>query len=283
MSTPLNFGVPPALEERRVASIGRLSGALFGGLTVAALLITMFIAEGAIGRPTSTSAVILAFVPIYGGIAALAGAVLGYLVGGIAELILRRRHVRRTLSISLIMVPAALGMIGAAVFATKNVVRYEEINQPRVVLSDGRIAKTPVDRDALVNLPGEVVFPWGEHVQTRWNDVIVFIYASDGAVRIEGVPDAPNIVTSLEDYDYIREAIGTAVELESGEEYLVVLAELRATGNRAVLLVYDSSGVLIYQELLERLGHATDLRVMDLGKDREGFVVLMNDAHLYTF
>jgi hypothetical protein len=174
-------------------------------------------------------------------------------------------------------------MIGAAVFATKNVVRYEEINQPRVVLSDGRIAKTPVDRDALVNLPGEVVFPWGEHVQTRWNDVIVFIYASDGAVRIEGVPDAPNIVTSLEDYDYIREAIGTAVELESGEEYLVVLAELRATGNRAVLLVYDSSGVLIYQELLERLGHATDLRVMDLGKDREGFVVLMNDAHLYTF
>ena len=57
----------------------------------------------------------------------------------------------------------------------------------------------------------------------------------------------------IRSFDYIRQILGVAVRFEAAQqESLVLLARLRPTGRRELLLIFGAAGALMHQEIIER-------------------------------
>lgn len=251
------------------------------GLGVACFLLTAYYAENAIGSPSSTSCLILIFVPIYGMVGVIGGGILGLILG----FILRFFRIS-TISLSKLIPLGLVLTIGLALIAGlagfMMVKNYVEFNEPRVIYSDGSTTKRVVNSKSVA--PDNVIIPFERRKKgalVLWNDAKINLSFPSDEIRAIDTNDNIIIQTSLSKFDYIRELQAREVKLSLSEKnYLAVLADLRATSFHTMLLIYSPSGSLVYQEMFDTRGQ--DL-IMGIDKLDSGIEVLIVGSKDGTF
>ena len=65
--------------------------------------------------------------------------------------------------------------------------------------------------------------------------------------------ERPTTAINISRFDYAREIYGVTATLSpTGQEWLALLVQLRATGGRDLLFIFNPEGVLVHEELLQR-------------------------------
>jgi hypothetical protein len=231
-------------------SITPLTGALIAGLCVAVPLVAAGIAEIKFGRPSSTAGLIFPFAIIWGTLAAAVGAGIGRAV---ADRVRTSRWAGpvhwRTVSVVLVIVLTTLTTL-----AVRSVFRLERLNAPRVITSTGTVVRSPgrpVGEGWAAS--GALLWKLGSSANPiEWNGRRVVIEVTDDALQLRAGNQAlPSV--DLAGLSYVREVYGLTVRLGNGaSESLVLLARLRATSGRDLLVILDPQGTVAHLELLER-------------------------------
>jgi hypothetical protein len=165
--------------------------------------------------------------------------------------------------------------------AVRSVLSYGSVNAPGGIESIGVVVRTegashlePVSPAALIwaSLPETA-----ERVQEfRWNARAVRVIVEGGELVVRA-GDVASTPVDLSHLDYIREVYGVTATLGGdNSESLALLARLRATGRRELLLIFDAQGTLSYRELLERRTNLLDSPVMwraGRKSERQEFIV----------
>ena len=244
---------PQDLAGQVLRSITSLTGALAGGLGVAVPALAATLYEMKFGRPSSTSGLAIPFAVISGVLAAGLGAAVGE---GIHQMVARTRWAgpmeRRGAAILLMLV-----VIAPSVLAIHTVRRIEAENAPRVIRStgevsgtEGRSELTPVRWATLLWVSSS--HPDHPPAEPRWNGRRVDVRVVDDRL-ILSADELSITAIDISRFDYAREAYGVTGALSGdGEEWLALLVQLRATGRRELLLIFNPEGVLVHEELLER-------------------------------
>ncbi|MFA6055432.1 MAG: hypothetical protein WC769_08665 [Thermodesulfovibrionales bacterium] len=261
------------------------------------------IAEAAIGRPSSTFAIGYIQVPI----AALAVGAVGFAIGAfVAQQIGRYRpqwehfiNIKSPLVVSLFLIILSVGVYLSANAGYTNVKYFEELSKPHVI-SDNRILSKvsslpfnfPSFQDSVKtwdlskesdNLVRSLIV-WmggadGMIPTISWNNRQVTVVSEKDIIIIRD--NARNIAqTDLRKYNYTRELWAIPVRLHLQEpEYLAVFVNLRSTSNRAMVLVYNHGGSIVYHEILERKGCEPTIRkVTDLKSHQESIEVKTHET-----
>ena len=156
----------------------------------------------------------------------------------------------RTVSIVLIAVLTTLTTV-----AVHSVFRIERLNTPRVIASTGAIVRSagaPAGPGWAAS--GALMWKSGSSPAQpiEWNGRRVLIEATDDALQVRAGDQALPPV-DLAGLSYVREVYGVTVRLGNGaSESLVLLARLRATGRRELLVIFDPQGTVAHLELLGR-------------------------------
>jgi MFS family permease len=230
-----------------------LSGALAGGLGVAVPILAATYYEMKFGRPSSTAGLAIPFAIIGG----LLGAGLGAAVGeGIHQMVARTRWAgpmdRRVTVILLMLVVTVPSVL--AVHAAR---RMEAENAPRVIRSTGEVSRAE-GRSELAPVRSAtflwVSFPHPDHPtgELQWNGRRVDVRVVDDRLLVRA-GDLQATTIDISRFDYARETYGVTAALSAtGREWLALLVQLRATGGRELLFIFNPEGVLVHEELLER-------------------------------
>ena len=246
---------PRHLVGKVLRSITPLTGALAGGLAVAVPILAATLYELKFGRPSSTAGLAIPFAIIWGSLAAGAGAAAG---GAIRQMVARTRwagpmdpRVATVLLMLVVTLPSVL--------AIHTVRRMEAENAPRVIGSTGEVSRA-VGRPELAPVRSAtflwVSSPHPDHPreELHWNGRRVDVRVVDGRLLLSA-DEVPTTAIDISRFDYARETYGvTATLLPDGQEWLALLVQLRGTGRRDLLLIFDPEGVLVHEELLERRG-----------------------------
>jgi len=236
-------------------SITALTGALVGGVFVAAYILGGTAAEIAIGRPSPTQLAGAVMAGIWLGpfVAAL-----GALVGWLVSLGIRRTRFAGPVSARVVVGVLAVVAAASALSSTMLVVAYEGRHAPRVLAStgsltrvDGASGQSPVTQAVRSHLTSSssartesrpVLFlSWGgEAAQLALDgEILVLTRGSRTVDRVD-----------LRGLDYVSEIHAATATLDGGAEWLAVVVRLRPLGRREVLLVYDPGGTRVRHEML---------------------------------
>ena len=138
-----------------------------------------------------------------------------------------------------------------------NAVRHmEDENAPRVIRSTGEVARAQGVSELAPARSATFLWvglPHPDHPtgQLRWNGRPVDVRVSGGQVIVSG-DGIPGSSTDISSFDYAREVYGVTARLAgTDQEWLALLVQLRATGRRELLLIFNPQGVLVHEELLE--------------------------------
>jgi hypothetical protein len=247
-------GIHPRDAAGRVLrSITPLTGALAGGLGVAVPILAGTYYEMTFGRPSSTAGLAMPFAIIWGGLAAGLGAAVG---GRIHQMVARSRWagpMDRRLAIVLLMLVVAVPSL-LAIYAVR---RMETENTPRVIRSTGDVSRAE-GRSELAPVRAAtflwVSVPHPDHPrgELRWNGRRVNVRVTDDRLLVSA-DDLPTTAVDISRFDYARETYGVTAALSpTGQQWLALLVQLRATGGRELLFIFNPEGVLVHEELLER-------------------------------
>jgi hypothetical protein len=245
-------------------------------------LVGNLIAETTIGRPSSTSAIGYIFLPI----ASLSMGILGFAIAAFISHLIGRYlsrwgnviDIKSPRVIILFLICLSVGVYLSAHVGYNsgynNIKHFEELSKPHVIIDSKVISK-------VANLPptvlkfqpsvitwdlsmgSETIFHsligWITKAQKNtptvsWNKQMVTVVSSErNVISIRDSMKRIIVETDLSKYDYTREvwAVPICFYLDK-PEYLAVFANLRSTSNRAIILVYNSQGTIVYQEGLAR-------------------------------
>ena len=243
---------PADIRTRMARSITAGTGALIGGMGVATPIVAAALAELWWGRPSSTSGLAFLMAIFLGAGGTAVGAALGYMVATVVRRSPRAGPVDWPLAGVLLVVVAAV----PSVLLVTAVLRQEALNTPRVIVSTGAIVPTagasslqPIcSATFLWSLPGRT---HTAHA-LRWNGEPVLVSLRDQQLEVSAGSVQGDAV-SLADFDYVREISGVTATMTSGRtEFLALLLDLRRSGRRSLLLVFDPRGTLVHQELMHR-------------------------------
>lgn len=254
MNEPQPHASPPAtFVAHLLRSVTPVTGCLIAGLGVCLPILTAAIAELKVGSPSSTAGLAIPFAVIWGAVAATVGAIAGHAV---RERVQRSRWAgpvdRDLVALVLLFVVGA----GCAI-AMAAVLRHEAGRRPRVQQSTGEIVRSQAPPDLKVIREGTfiwVAYPKAEHPvhELRWNGQPVNFAINDRELVVR----AGSLVTAAVDLtgsDYPREAYGVTARMSGdSSEWLALLVHLRITGERDLLVIFEPSGRLVHEELLER-------------------------------
>ena len=250
---------------------------IIAGAFVASYMLAVLIAEENIGRPSSTAALGYLVVPIYSVIVALIGVGVGFLVRTGIKLHRDDDHV----SIISFLLKSAIVLIissGIAIaLGIKEIVDYEALNAPQLLSNGGELNRAVLSRKKVPSIEAHAKLIWefqNESIgSVIWNGTEVTADV-DQSVRLNlHLNSERTLHYDVRRYSYLTEI--TAVELQAGSgegAYLAVLARLRATSFRSILLIYNANGKLVYEELLKRCGRKQYMGIVD-GLDGENLVV----------
>jgi hypothetical protein len=219
-------------------------------LGAVAFFLSGYYSEFQIGSPSSTSCLIFIFIPFYAFGAALVGAVVGLLIAAIV-----RAFGMKQISVRWIMITPILMVFIGGLSGYLVVRNYVAINSAGTKKSDGTIVKTNINISSTLNIAPLLIDFENQQKPQRfnWNGQDVMLSFPGDCITITDVNKNVIIETSLKKYDYICEIQVTEAKLlPDTQNYLAVLADLRATSCHCMLLVYSPQGQLIYQEMLER-------------------------------
>jgi len=256
-------------------------GAIFG--------LTALMAEPFIGRPSSTHVLGFIFVPIYAALLALTCFCVGLVARGVVGRFVMPRSISKRGN--QIMNILFLCFLGLAFFSGVAFVEYKEIKQrPHVIFDIGQIMKispstwigTKQNEAAFVftiySDDKEKIAPF------QWNGKkIDFKVIDDNTLKILDKGGNEIIMADLKKFD---DYIGGIYALQFGSDNsaskgLAVLVQLRATSRRSMLLIYDSAGKLIYQELLQHRGDS-EMSIITDASGNEYLYVNVHEPTIYS-
>jgi hypothetical protein len=212
-----------------------------------------------IGRPSSTWAIGIVWLPYLIAKPTIIGVGIGILLWSLFKLLKIAGEMPQsgTRILSIVIVVLCVPSIIAGIAKIKKI---ESESAPHIIYSRGDIKKLPADThdyaigtkapltwtggSSKVNITPHIEWN-GEHVTVEFND--------DEHIRIVKLPKTILADTDLSSFDYVRQLYTVPFKYESKDKLgLAVLANLRASSRRSMLLIYSSDGGLIYQETLYR-------------------------------
>jgi len=254
-----------------------LTIAIISGTFVASYMFTGLSAEASIGRPSSTAAIGYIFAPIYSLI--IAG--IGYIIGLILRFFLNKLEEKylvkkSTYIISVIVITILTGSYSANT-AINEVIDYEAFNSPHLLSNNANFNKTSYSENEIPSVTKHAELVW-EYDNTSmnpllWNSLEITTKVQDSTQLSILSKDTKKATYNFQGYTYITEIRILPVTNEKHIKYLAVLVRLRSTSRRSMLLIYDQSFNLIYEELLDRCGRN---QYMGSSENIEGEVIVVN-------
>ena len=245
-------------------------------LGAACFLFTAYHTENIIGSPSSTSSLVLIFIPIF----SLPGAIIGGRLGFVLSLILRFFKIQTiSLRIGLAIIAGAVLIAGLSGFMMVRI--YVALNKPRVVFTKGLISKTAIPPRAIVSNNVTITFEQRNKGKTiLWNDKKVTLSFPSDEIHVVDSNGDFIVQASLSRFDYIRELQATEVNFSTNNKrHLAILAYLRATSFHTMLLIYSATGQLIYQEIFDNRGQELIMSVdKSLNSTSEVLIVKTRDG-----
>lgn len=255
----------------------------FGGM----FGLTALLAEMFIGRPSSTHAIGFIFVPVYAALLALISFGVGLILRGIVgKIVVSRSITKRGNQIINILF---LSFLGLALFSGVAFVQYQEIKQrPHVIFDMGQITK--ISPSLLKGTKQtEATFVFSIYTDDKdkvspfqWNGKNIDFKVDNNTLKIIEKGSSELITADLTKYDYIGRIYVLQFAADpSDPKDLAFLVSLRATSNRSMLLIYDSMGKLIYEELLDRRGDS-EMSIMTKPSGKEYLYVNVDKPTIYS-
>lgn len=231
--------------------------ALAAGTAAAAAGLAAVAADLFIGRPSSSSGVAaILLLPIVL-IAAVVGFAAGHGLGGW----LRRRGLAPQVPMGPYRVVLGLVLTAAAAlgatFGARPVIRHERLMQPRVLAGADAVERHAAGADECAGAtPAPVACDPLNGVTAYhfvWNGREATLGCTrDGHLTVSDAAGGVTASADLSGYEYVREVRAAVARQRDGRESLALLAGLRATGGRDMLVLVDADGRVMYEELLER-------------------------------
>lgn len=247
-----SMDAPAAAFGTRIArSITVRTGALLGGVGIAAPIVAAGLAEMLWGRPSSTSGIAFLIAIILGSVGAAVGAFVGAAVENAVRSSPRAGPDWGVVGVLLLLIAGIPSLL-----LVRSGLRQEALNTPRVIHSTGGIVRSPGEsphpRGSRATLLWSLLDTPGTADPLRWNGHPVRVSLDDARLQVTA-GDIRADAVSLADFDYVREIYGVTATLTAGEiESLALLLVMRRSGHRALLLVFDSRGASVHQELLQQ-------------------------------
>jgi|GEM_PF-1619150 len=254
-------------------------GAIFG--------LTALVAEPIIGRPSSTHAIGFIFVPIYAALLSFACFCIGLIARGVVgKFVISRtlsRQANHIINVLFVCV-LALAFFSGVVF----IERQEEKQKPQVIFDSGQIIRMSPS-EIMGKKEKEATFVFSIYTDEKdktapfqWNGKkLDFRVSDDDTLRVLDRGGNELITADLKKFDYIGRIYVQQLALDDSEKGLAVLVRLRATSRRSMLLIYDSAGKLLYQELLERRGDS-EMSIMTDSSGKEHLYVNVDKPTIYS-
>jgi hypothetical protein len=266
------------MAERPVDKLLPQSLALVAGVAAIAVAGAGVAADFVIGRPSSTAALgIVVMFPL-----ALFAAIVGFAIGHFAGFLLRKAHLTPALPMKPYRIGMALGLAAVAVTGAaagaRPVIRHERLHQPRVIAGADRMDRLPGAPDtcsSLQHAPVACDLLTGQTSSTLpWNGRQVTLACTrDGLVTISDQSNGVIATADLRPFEYVRQVQAASARQRNGREALVVLARLRATGRREMLVIFNADGQVRYQELIATSRHIEQPLSICRGDDVDSPVV----------
>jgi hypothetical protein len=249
---------------------------------------SLMFGELIIGRPSSTWAIGLLWLPAYAALPAIGGLALGFAF----KLLFRKLNIFHELpaiSLLLLILPLIFSMYVSTSIGLKKIKALEALSSPHVVLTNGKVIKlsrVPVGNS--IFMTASLVWSLSsDKVPVHfiiWNKKQIAVESVENRIIVSDGQKQVLIETDLSSFNYVRELYAIPFKYDLlKEDALAVIANLRATSNRSMLLIYNADNILIYQEILHRTGIADDpLEVIHLpNKGEELLIVKVNTPVFY--
>ena len=240
------------LRTRMARSITARTGALIGGLGAATPIVAAAIAELWWGRPSSTSGLALPAAVFLGAAGAAVGAGVGHMIEASVRASPRAGPVEWRVAGVLLLIAAG----APTVLLVRSVLRQEVLNVPRVIFSTGEIVRSPDESSQQPIFWATLIWSLSGRTETadalRWNGEPVRVSVRDDELEVSAGAVRGGAV-SLADFDYVRDIYGVTAKLASDRtEFLALLLDLRRSGRRSLLLVFNPRGTVVHKELMDR-------------------------------
>jgi hypothetical protein len=258
----------------------------FIGLNFGTFLMTALFAEIFIGRPSSTSVIGFVFIPIYTLI--LMGLCFG--AGFLIRLVLGKFVFVRVLSdkASRVLLLTFLWTISISFIAAWGFAAWEEYQQrPQVIFDTGRVKQVGHLYPQVEKIEGKMVLSIYDEDQDKiqplvWNGKEVKFARDRNVLKIERINGGELVSADLRKYPYISRVFAIPVRTAgTDDQALGVVVRLRPTSGRAMFLVYDSEGKLIYQEFIECHGLKGFLSLVRDNAGKEYFYLNLETPKVY--
>ena len=151
---------------------------------------------------------------------------------------------------------------------------WEEYQQrPKVIFDTGQVKQVRHLSPKVEKIEGKMVLSIYDEDQDKiqplfWNGKEVKFAHARNVLKIEKTNGGELVPVDLKKYPYISRVFALPVRIAGTDnQALGVVARLRPTSGRAMFLVYDPEGKLVYQEFIECHGLKG---FISLGKDEAG-------------
>ena len=255
------MNAPPALFDlgvRVLRSITLRTGALIGAAIPVAYVLSATTATLIIGRPgldviAGTLFTLIMF--------AMLGAAIGGAIGWSVQRVVRETTFAGPADRPAVRRGVALAMVVATIFGVQFAREVESRSRPRVMHSDRTVTRVDGESSLAPRLAATRVFIRASKdapgPALKWRDRPVDV-TIDGRTLTISQPTGVVDMLSLDGFDQATEIVGSTASLDGSREWLALLVRLRASGRRDLVLLYDSTGVRVYQELLAASGPGRD-------------------------
>lgn len=276
--------------DRRVLAAHLVIGVVLGGSVAAMPAFSQTWMEHEIGRPSSTASLGYLFAMVAG----LFGAGFGALLG-LAAYVVTARAVR--IRWWGVCVMALLSALVVKDVATENFTTAEAsvrasnaASAPRVLFDSGAVVRMSAPSPLEPRTVGVLIHePYsanpGSASTLMWNGESVQI-TQRGTSWVVARKTGPDPEFSAARLDYVRQILGVTVRFKPDQaESLVLLARLRATGRRELLVIFNASGKVVRRELLESRGRLSDAPVLWRSGPPEGpahVTIAIGDSFTYA-
>lgn len=239
----------------------RLIVSASGALAFTSYLLSCFLVERYFGFPSSTSSLVILFIPVYAAVGALIGLVVGQVVKFVADAVLKKTMLSPSVVLRAVFFLGIVVLFLAGYFGYFFERKYIRQNTPGIVCTEDVVRKCEVWLEGGIKDSSKIIKESDEDTSISWNNQTLKLRFDEHSIYIWDQTDILDIKTSLRGYDYINELQVIEVALFPPEEKrcLAVFAKLRATSRNAMLLIYSPEGVLLYEELIGKVFYTANI------------------------
>lgn len=262
----------------------------FIGLVISAsYYLSLMVFELVLAEPTSTWILGIFWLPFL----VYKPAIIGFLIGFIIWLPLRILHKPRPISdieAKYLKILILLSVLLPVVIGFSEIIIAISRYNPKIVYTTGNITKLhqiPFENYTTTNahLTWKLSDEKSSSTPISWNDNTVFVIAVSDAILLTNNQNKELGTFKFDDVNYLSELYAIPIRLHKERpESLAVLVKVRAIVRRPVLLIFNSQGKLIYQEIFrEKYGKPNPMqRLIDTISGKEVLMLNMESPLIYA-